>query len=331
MGSDSTNKRLCQFCKKNYQEDNIASVYVALIYYKYGGLGRFVHNASKLIEGLDDITLGSNQLDIFIPRCEKCYEKHSNISFFDFSTKQEVLRIVDNEIALYIKNEYRVELVLYDNRKIVSIFLSGNNKKEYLTPVISYEKSIVIENTIKFILIALSSFQIIRKIEINSLLGLIQEKYFIPKHEIQIFINFITRLLKTSKNVDTYLIEFLNTADSLDCTYAIEILFYTFKSSGTLNEQAIAFLLKLEILFDIKSDLLNTYKEKKFVHIDVDLNVLKVIYRKACKLCHPDLVKEEYILEANKLMQELNEAYTNKNIQKIQSIYEVLLKNNPYI
>jgi len=48
--------------------------------------------------------------------------------------------------------------------------------------------------------------------------------------------------------------------------------------------------------------------------------LLKNLYKKAIKLCHPDLVSEELKEKATKLTQELNEAYNKKDIKKIEEI-----------
>ncbi len=47
---------------------------------------------------------------------------------------------------------------------------------------------------------------------------------------------------------------------------------------------------------------------------------LKKAYRKAAKLCHPDVVSNELKEQAHKLMQELNEAYSLKDLEKVLSI-----------
>ena len=47
---------------------------------------------------------------------------------------------------------------------------------------------------------------------------------------------------------------------------------------------------------------------------------LKILWKKGCKLCHPDLVADEFKEKANEIMQSLNEAYSNKDISRVEEI-----------
>ena len=58
---------------------------------------------------------------------------------------------------------------------------------------------------------------------------------------------------------------------------------------------------------------------------------LKTLYRKASKLCHPDIVNKDQQEEANKIFQELNAAYRDKDINRVKEIYEDLKDNNHFI
>ena len=51
---------------------------------------------------------------------------------------------------------------------------------------------------------------------------------------------------------------------------------------------------------------------------------LKTIFRKCAKLCHPDIVVDELKEKANKIMQELNNAYSNKDLKLVKEIFENL-------
>ena len=51
---------------------------------------------------------------------------------------------------------------------------------------------------------------------------------------------------------------------------------------------------------------------------------LKKLYKKAAKLCHPDIVPDELKEKAHKIMQELNEAYSKQDLNKIKSILTTL-------
>jgi myosin heavy subunit len=72
----------------------------------------------------------------------------------------------------------------------------------------------------------------------------------------------------------------------------------------------------------------NEYEEirtQERYELDADeLTELKKAYRKASKLCHPDLVPDELQEQALKLMQELNEAYAKKDLKKVHQILSML-------
>ena len=48
---------------------------------------------------------------------------------------------------------------------------------------------------------------------------------------------------------------------------------------------------------------------------------LKLIYRKAVRLCHPDIVQEELKEKATQFMQLLNEAYGKKDLKQVKKLY----------
>jgi len=55
-----------------------------------------------------------------------------------------------------------------------------------------------------------------------------------------------------------------------------------------------------------------------------EIRELKKAYRKASKLCHPDIVPDELKSQALKLMQELNEAYNKRDLKKVKEILKML-------
>jgi hypothetical protein len=57
---------------------------------------------------------------------------------------------------------------------------------------------------------------------------------------------------------------------------------------------------------------------------------LKKLYRKASRLCHPDIVQDELKTQAIKLMQELNESYNQKNLKKVKEILSMLESGNGF-
>jgi uncharacterized coiled-coil DUF342 family protein len=58
---------------------------------------------------------------------------------------------------------------------------------------------------------------------------------------------------------------------------------------------------------------------------DEQLKELKKAYRKACMLCHPDLVTEELKEQAHEIMTELNSARQKKDLNKVLEILNMLM------
>lgn len=70
------------------------------------------------------------------------------------------------------------------------------------------------------------------------------------------------------------------------------------------------------------------YSERLAKNIKVldksELKELKTLYRKACKLCHPDTVAENLKEKAHKIMTELNHAKDQHSIKQVRSILQKL-------
>ena len=61
-------------------------------------------------------------------------------------------------------------------------------------------------------------------------------------------------------------------------------------------------------------------EESKTKLNDDEKKELKTLFRKACKLCHPDIVTNELKEKATEIMQSLNDAYAIKNMQEVKKI-----------
>jgi len=75
-------------------------------------------------------------------------------------------------------------------------------------------------------------------------------------------------------------------------------------------------------------DFTKDYEESKSQKLK-DLNneeskLLKLYYRKASKLCHPDLISEELKEKAESIFKELHNAYQENNIEKVLEILNML-------
>lgn len=66
---------------------------------------------------------------------------------------------------------------------------------------------------------------------------------------------------------------------------------------------------------NIKEDI-----ENNIVLNDQEKLEIKSLWKRACKLCHPDIVTDDLKEKAHEVMQSLNEAYSKKDIEKIKSI-----------
>lgn len=64
-------------------------------------------------------------------------------------------------------------------------------------------------------------------------------------------------------------------------------------------------------------------KEKEADKIELnneEIKELKTLWKKACKLCHPDIVADELKEKAHEIMQSLNDAYSKRDINKVKQI-----------
>jgi len=88
---------------------------------------------------------------------------------------------------------------------------------------------------------------------------------------------------------------------------------------------------KLKITKDDMSDF-KTHQDKNTLNLPTltleQEAELKTLYKKACRLCHPDMVDENFKEEALSLFHRLNEANQKKDISKVKEILEYLQDNN---
>lgn len=71
--------------------------------------------------------------------------------------------------------------------------------------------------------------------------------------------------------------------------------------------------------------------EKIAILLDEDQKEIKQKYRKASKLCHPDVVREEQKELADKIFAELNAAYEGNDLQKVREILESLERGDFFV
>ena len=89
--------------------------------------------------------------------------------------------------------------------------------------------------------------------------------------------------------------------------------------------------------FESKKDYENFHEEfKKFSYADnIDLSKeekreLKRLYKKASRLCHPDILEDDKKEKAEEIFKELNSAYEQKNILRVKDILEQLLSGESF-
>lgn len=64
--------------------------------------------------------------------------------------------------------------------------------------------------------------------------------------------------------------------------------------------------------------------QEKFKLDEEEQKELKTLFRKASRLCHPDIVADELKQQAHEVMAELNEAYKEKDLERVKKILALL-------
>ena len=81
---------------------------------------------------------------------------------------------------------------------------------------------------------------------------------------------------------------------------------------------------------DFHSNYEATKDEQILVLTDDEKKVLKEKYRRASKLCHPDIVTEEQKEEAHKIFTELNTAYEQNDLKRVSEILDNLQQGKTF-
>lgn len=71
--------------------------------------------------------------------------------------------------------------------------------------------------------------------------------------------------------------------------------------------------------------------EKLFDLNDEEKIEIKKAYRKATKLCHPDIVSNDFKIQAEEIFKELKKAYEENNIKRVKEILDNLEKENLFV
>lgn len=81
---------------------------------------------------------------------------------------------------------------------------------------------------------------------------------------------------------------------------------------------------------DFNTNYQTTKNEKIATLTEEEQKQLKDLYRKASKLCHPDVVDEAHKEIAHKIFLELNEAYEKNDLKRVTEILETLMNGNAF-
>jgi len=89
--------------------------------------------------------------------------------------------------------------------------------------------------------------------------------------------------------------------------------------------------------FEAKKDYQNFHEEFQNQHYENPLEItkqekkeLKRLYKKASKLCHPDIIEEKKKEKAEDIFKSLNSAYQQKDLKKVSDILEQLLTGESF-
>ncbi|MGV8880183.1 MAG: hypothetical protein ACOH2A_14270 [Sphingobacteriaceae bacterium] len=75
---------------------------------------------------------------------------------------------------------------------------------------------------------------------------------------------------------------------------------------------------------DFQNSFEKTKEEKRFDLTLEEKSILKIKFRQASKLCHPDIVNDNLKVEAEKVFKDLNEAYSKNDLVRVSEILENL-------
>ena len=81
---------------------------------------------------------------------------------------------------------------------------------------------------------------------------------------------------------------------------------------------------------EFSEDYIEQIKEIPFELTEDESKELKQTYRKASRLCHPDLVTDDVKKQAEEVFKALNEAYTNNDLEEVKKILEDLEFGNAF-
>lgn len=72
------------------------------------------------------------------------------------------------------------------------------------------------------------------------------------------------------------------------------------------------------------------HEQKRFTLNDEEKKELKLLFRKAARLCHPDIVSKELRDQAHEITAQLNEAYAQNDLNRVKQLLE-MLENGVYL
>jgi len=227
----------------------------------------------------------------------------------DLSKLIKRLELIKNLISLEEDdeiNEHLNRLKLFIEFKQIEDIVNLLNNKEYLLAV----------NSIDNFLLKYNQVSVYIDFEADSL-----------KLEVKALETNINKLSQEKAELEKIIYEFGVRHNAEFGEIIIKILNYQRQNAkGTKDEQ------EAEKQYTEFNENYKKSKDQKFLELSVDqLKELKENYRKASKLCHPDVVKEEQKEIAQKLFSDLSNAYERNDINKVNDILTELSKGNYFI
>jgi hypothetical protein len=135
--------------------------------------------------------------------------------------------------------------------------------------------------------------------------------------------------------------EYHNSINDFNATYHLE-LGVLIEEVLVLREEYYEFMYKNNTqyeyeYFEAKKDFENFHEEFKNQHYETPLELSKVekkelkrLYKKASRLCHPDIIEDDKREKAEDIFKLLNAAYQQRDVKKVSEILEQLLNGESF-
>lgn len=264
------------------------------------------------------LKLENKEYSIIIHEINEYLQKYSGVvSYIDAETQALKLELKELETKLQILNEQKAEY-LNDIEEFNTLY--NLHLGDLIENILNLKKEILYKNTIKHNQNK-SRYEDDLKIYEET-----KETIDEIKETIQEFENILEDIDKNHENYN----EILNAYNELK----IELenleneLNYQEESLKNIKEELEESNVYVEYIETKKNyqEFYSNYEDIKEQHNRLpDISTeekkeLKILWKKACKLCHPDIVTDDLKNKAHEIIQLLNEAYSQRDIEKVREI-----------